>query len=70
MGFFLGGETPKVWLITAFCTGSIYEVKHTIKLKSVFFVVDFKQISITLARCAGQWVKIHLNGKHYILDLY
>lgn len=29
MGFFLGGATPKVWLITAFCTGSIYNKKHT-----------------------------------------
>ncbi len=29
MGFFLGGATPKVWLITAFCTGSIYDEKHT-----------------------------------------
>lgn len=28
MGFFLGGATPKVWLITAFCTGSIYDKKH------------------------------------------
>lgn len=31
MGFFLGGATPKVWLITAFCTGSIYDEKHTHK---------------------------------------
>lgn len=29
MGFFFGWATPKVWLITAFWTGSIWEMKRT-----------------------------------------
>lgn len=37
MGFFFCGATPKVWLITAFCTGSIWKMKHTGINTSLFF---------------------------------